>query len=132
MFVVEAGKVKKRHDQKEFDQVLDDFFRTYQDRGMKKWQGFMLSDYTSTVSKIDKKRAQVYEKKQPMSQEAISELLLSAYANHHPVSVQLKVIDSEDDFLPNLVGLVQGYQADHIVISDTWVELENINHVELC
>ena len=48
---------------KEFDKRLDDFFRTYQDRGMKKWQGFMLSDFTSKVSKIDKKRAQVYEKK---------------------------------------------------------------------
>lgn len=58
---------------KKFDKRLDDFFRTYQDRGMKKWQGFMLSDYTSTVSKIDKKRAQVYEKKKPMSLELISE-----------------------------------------------------------
>lgn len=58
---------------KKFDKRLDDFFRTYQDRGMKKWQGFMLSGYTSTVSKIDKKRAQVYEKKKPMSLELISE-----------------------------------------------------------
>ncbi|RMC49622.1 PTS transporter subunit EIIC [Lactobacillus sp. ESL0228] len=64
---------------KEFDKRLDDFFRTYQDRGMKKWQGFMLSDFTSKVGKIDKERAQVYEKKKPMSLESISEILMIAY-----------------------------------------------------
>ena len=131
MFVTEVDKVKKRHDQKEFDQVLDDFFRTYQDRGMKKWQGFMLSDYTSTVSKIDKKHAQVYEKKKSMSLEAISEILMIAYANHRLVSVQLKQVDINDKFLPDIVGTVDVYQVDHVVISGEWIELEDINHVEI-
>ena len=72
----------------EFDKRLDDFFRTYQDRGMKKWQGFMLSDFTSKVGKIDKERAQVYEKKKTMSLESISEILMIAYANHRSVSIQ--------------------------------------------
>ena len=116
---------------KEFDKRLDDFFRTYQDRGMKKWQGFMLSDYTSTVSKIDKKRAQVYEKKKTMSLESISEILMIAYANHRSVSVQLKQVDIDDEFLPNIVGTVEGYQVDHVVIAGEWIELENINHVEI-
>ena len=92
---------------KESDQKVTDFFRTYQDRGMKKWQGFMLSDYTSTVSKIDKKRAQVYEKKKPMSLESISEILMIAYANHRLVSVQLKQVDIDDKFLPDIVGTVE-------------------------
>ena len=115
----------------EFDKRVDDFFRTYQDRGMKKWQGFMLSDYTSTVSKIDKKRAKVYEKKKPMSLESISEILMIAYANHRSVSVQLKQVDTEDKLLPNIVGAVDGYQVDHVVIAGEWIELEDINHVEI-
>lgn len=31
--------MRKKYNQKEFDQILDNFFKTYQDRGMKKWQG---------------------------------------------------------------------------------------------
>ena len=116
---------------KESDQKVTDFFRTYQDRGMKKWQGFMLSDYTSTVSKIDKKRAQVYEKKKPMSLESISEILMIAYANHRSVSVQLKQVDIDDKFLPDIVGTVDGYQVDHVVIVGEWIELEDINNVEI-
>lgn len=115
----------------EFDKRLDDFFRTYQDRGMKKWQGFMLSDFTSKVGKIDKKRAQVYEKKKTMSLESISEILMIAYANHRSVSIQLKQVDIDDKFLPDMVGTVDGYQVDHVVIAGEWIELEDINHVEI-
>ena len=116
---------------KEFDKRVDDFFRTYQDRGMKKWQGFMLSDFTSKVGKIDKERAQVYEKKKPMSLESISEILMIAYANHRSVSVQLKQVDIDDKFLPDIVGTVDGYQVDHVVIAGEWIELEDINNVEI-
>lgn len=116
---------------KEFDKRLDDFFRTYQDRGMKKWQGFMLSDFTSKVGKIDKKRAKVYEKKKPMSLESISEILMIAYANHRSVSVQLKQVDADDKLLPDIVGTVDGYQVNHVVIDGEWIELEDINNVEI-
>lgn len=115
----------------EFDKRLDDFFRTYQDRGMKKWQGFMLSDFTSKVGKIDKERAQVYEKKKTMSLESISEILMIAYANRRLVSVQLKQVDIDDKFLPDVVGTVDGYQVDHVVIAGEWIELEDINNVEI-
>ena len=114
-----------------FDKSLDDFFRTYQDCGMKKWQGFMLSDFTSKADKIDKERAKVYEKKKSMSLEAISEILMIAYANHRLVSVQLKQVDTDDKFLPDIVGTVDGYQVDHVVIAGEWIELEDFNNVEI-
>ena len=91
----------------------------------------MLSDFTSKVSKIDKKRAQVYEKKKTMSLESISEILMIAYANHRSVSVQLKQVDIDDKFLPDIVGTVDGYQVDHVVIAGEWIELEDINNVEI-
>lgn len=116
---------------KEFDKRVDDFFRTYQDRGMKKWQGFMLSDFTSKVGKIDNERAKIYEKKKPMSLESISEILMIAYANHRSVSVQLKQVDTDDKLLPDIVGTVDGYQVDHVVIAGEWIELEDINNVEI-
>ena len=39
----------------EFDKIVEEFFRTYQDRGMKKWAGFYLSDHTAKINR-DKKR----------------------------------------------------------------------------
>ena len=46
-----------------FDKKVTEFFRTYQDRGMKKWQGFFLSDHTSTLRKDRQQKAMTYPKK---------------------------------------------------------------------
>lgn len=54
-----------------------------------------------------------------------------AYANHRLVSVQLKQVDNDDNFLPDIVGTVDGYQVDHIVIAGEWIELEDIHNVEI-
>lgn len=54
-----------------------------------------------------------------------------AYANHRSVSIQLKQVDIDDKFLPDMVGTVDGYQVDHVVIAGEWIELEDINHVEI-
>ena len=71
------------------------------------------------------------KKKKPMNEKEISELLMIAYSNHRSVSVQLKQLDIDDKFLPDIVGTVDGYQVDHVVIAGEWIELEDINHVEI-
>lgn len=43
-----------KDDEVQFDQVVADFFAKYQDRGMKKWGGFYLSDH---VAKIEQMKA---------------------------------------------------------------------------
>lgn len=115
-----------------FDQVVDDFLKNYQDRGMKKWAGFFLSDHTLKINKDKKKRSLIYLKKPEMNQVEISNVLLIAFSNHYQVSIQLKNIDSNDNFSADIVGFVQGYYAQgSILISDNVVELDEINHVEL-
>ncbi|RGW83703.1 hypothetical protein [Lactobacillus amylovorus] len=47
----------------DLDKRVEEFFRTYQDRGMKKWAGFYLSDYTAKINKDKKRRNTVYIKK---------------------------------------------------------------------
>lgn len=121
----------KKYSQKEFDQVLDDFFKTYQDRGMKKWQGLMLSDHTVAINRSKQQIAKIYQKKPTMSEEQSSELLMTAYANHRQVAVQLKELDIEGHIQPDIVGWVEGYHVDEIMISDSWVELSNINNVDV-
>lgn len=74
----------------EFDKRVEEFFRTYRDRGMKKWAGFYLSDHTAKINQDKLKRDTVYVKKEPMSQTDIRAMLLRSFGEHRKVSVQLK------------------------------------------
>ncbi|MCX8724525.1 hypothetical protein GYM70_06845 [Lactobacillus panisapium] len=123
--------MQKKFNQKEFDQILDNFFKTYQDRGMKKWQGFFLSDHTAIMKKSNSQRSTINHKKSTMTVEAVSEILMKAYANHRQVSVQLKELDFEGKLQPDIFGFVQGYQVDEVLISSVWIDLNNINHIDL-
>lgn len=116
---------------KEFNNVLNDFFKNYQDRGMKKWQGLMLSDHTAAINRSKLDLDKVYTKKETMTQEEASELLMYAYANHKIVSVQLKELDLNDNLQPDIEGVVQGFNIDDIIVSSTRISLDNINHVEI-
>jgi hypothetical protein len=49
-----------------FDKEVDDFFKNYQDRGMKKWSGFFLSDHTVQINKSNIARNTIYHKKPEM------------------------------------------------------------------
>lgn len=114
-----------------FNDKVNNFFKTYQDRGMKKWQGMMLSDHNAALSRDAEERATVYEKKETMDQEAISEVLLQAYANNTLVRVQLKEVDDDGSVLSDISGIVKGYNGDKIIVGDEAIELDSINHIEV-
>lgn len=114
-----------------FDDVVNNFFKNYQDRGMKKWQGFMLSDHIATLNRDKEEKAKVYSEKDTMSEADISQVLLQAFANNKIVSVQLKEKTLDKKIQPDIVGLVKGYDGDKIIIGDNEIELNNINHIEI-
>ena len=114
-----------------FNDIVNNFFKNYQDRGMKKWQGFMLSDHIATLNHNKEKKAKIYSEKDTMSETEVSEILLRAYANNKVVSVQLKEKTPDKKIQPDIVGLVKGYKGDRIVIGDTEVELSNINNIQI-
>ncbi len=114
-----------------FNDTVNNFFKNYQDRGMKKWQGFMLSDHIATLNRDKEEKAKVYSEKDTMSETEVSQVLLQAFANNKVVSVQLKEKTLDKQIQPDIVGLVKGYEGDKIVIGDTEVELSNINHIEI-
>ena len=116
---------------KDFNDTVNNFFKNYQDRGMKKWQGFMLSDHIATLNRDKEEKAKVYSEKETMSEVEISQVLLQAFANNKVVSVQLKEKTLDKKIQPDIVGLVKGYNKDKIVIGDTEVELSNINNIEI-
>jgi hypothetical protein len=114
----------------EFDKRVEEFFRTYQDRGMKKWAGFYLSDHTTKINQDKKRRDTVYVKKKTMSQKDIRAILLKSFGEHRKVSVQLKDLSIDNDLQADIVGFVDGYQEDTVIISGNLVLIEDINHIE--
>ncbi|PXY84382.1 hypothetical protein [Lactobacillus melliventris] len=113
------------------DDVVNNFFKNYQDRGIKKWQGLMLSDHIAALNKDKENNAKEYSKNNAMSEADISQVLLQAFANNKTVSVQLKEKTLDKQVQPDIVGLVKGYKGDRIVIGDTEVELGNINNIQI-
>jgi hypothetical protein len=114
----------------EFDKRVEEFFRTYQDRGMKKWAGFYLSDHTVKINQEQRRRDTVYVKKKTMSQKDIRAMLMRSFGEHRKVSVQLKELSVDNDLQAYIVGFVEGYQEDTAIISRNLVLIEDINHIE--
>ena len=114
----------------EFDKRVEEFFRTYQDRGMKKWAGFYLSDHTAKINQDNKKRNTIYVRKTPMDQKDIRAMLLKSFGEHRKVSVQLKDLSIDNDLQAYIVGFVEGYQEDTAIISRNLVLIEDINYIE--
>lgn len=115
----------------DLNDTVNNFFKNYQDRGMKKWQGFMLSDHIVALNRDKENNAKEYSEKDAMSETEISEILLQAFANNKVVAVQLKEKTLDKKIQPDIVGLVKGYEGDKIIIDDTEVELSNINNIEI-
>lgn len=75
------------------DQRVTDFFAHYQDRGMKKWAGFFLSDHTAMINKETRQKS---------------------------------VPDRAE-----IVGFVQGYAEDKVVIGEHVIALDDLRRVLL-
>ena len=114
-----------------FNDTVNNFFKNYQDRGMKKWQGFMLSDHIATLNRDKEEKTKVYFEKDNMPEAEVSQVLLQAYANNKVVSVQLKEKTLDKKIQPDIVGLVKGYDGDKIVIGDNEIELGDINNIQI-
>lgn len=115
---------------KEFDQRVEEFFRNYQDRGMKKWAGFFLSDHSLKINKDNQKRRTVYCKKSPITQNEIRKSLMKSFAEHRQIAVQIKEITEDNQVKPNIIGFVDGYQEDAAIISNHFVNINDINHID--
>lgn len=130
-FIINANKCLVDIMKNNFNDIVNNFFKNYQDRGMKKWQGFMLSDHIATLNRDKEEKAKEYTEKDTMSETEVSQVLLQAFANNKVVSVQLKEKTLDKKIQPDIVGLVKGYEGDKIVIGTNEVELSNINNIEI-
>lgn len=122
------------------DESAQQFFmeakQVYQDRGMVKWVGFYLSDHTAVLKQAAQKRHQVNLAKKEQSLAEISRLLQQAFLQKKRVSIQLNLLDSESNFMNDLVGKIIGQKDGVIYLAEEeqgilQVEIDQLRHVEL-
>lgn len=123
-----------QYDPKEYDPtIVQQFFdHDYHDRGMIKWQGYMLSDHTSALKKENEQRDTVIEPKPVMTAEEIGEVLEQSYANNKRVSLQLYSTNSDRTLEPDKTGKVLGVQDNNVFVDgNDWIAIDAIRHAEL-
>lgn len=107
----------------------------YKDRGMKKWQGFLLSDHVEAMKK--KKRQESFAHSKTQTKQTLNEVtsyLMKAYAEKKPVSIQMNYLENgqHDRFIS---GFIEGYNHNLIYIRENKkiavVELEDIRYIRI-
>lgn len=107
----------------------DYYFEQYQDRKMKKWAGFYLSEHTAIIEQEKKK--QPAEKKRQMSWSEIDEVLAQAFQNQVEVMIQKEELDSEGNYGADIMGLIQGHDELGIYVCGHKISYDEIRHVQL-
>ncbi|APX71439.1 hypothetical protein M5C72_11840 [Companilactobacillus allii] len=111
------------------DDELNKFFANYNDRGMKKWQGFYLSDHTIKWAKQDKERNTIIEILPQQSEEEIGQILFNSFSSGLTVIVQENNLDLEGKIPCEIDGNVLGYNEESVMVNETKVKLDNIRNV---
>lgn len=93
----------------------------YQDRGMKKWAGFFLSEHTAEQEKIQKGLAHTNSPKPQMSDQEIGEVLQMARIKNKSVA-----IDNEGNYYDDIVGSLKGADSLGIYVGNEKVQIRNI------
>lgn len=110
--------------------------RVYEDRGMMKWIGFYLSDHTAVLNKEATARNRINKEKAQMTMEEIGETLQQGYLQNKRLAIQLEALDSEGNYLDDLVGKIVGQKGEQIYLDEEergvlHLTIEQIHHVAL-
>lgn len=110
---------------------MDDFLDDYHDRKMLKWYGFYLSEHTATVGRVEKERNQIWPQKPKQTGAEINQILEEATSKNQLIALQKEVLDSEGNYLPDIVGNVKGFDSEGIYIDEAHVGYEEIRNVRI-
>ncbi|WP_260490464.1 hypothetical protein [Listeria cossartiae] len=87
---------------------------TYRDRGIKKWQGFFLSEHNE---QMNQQQASTRLKwREAMSSECIESVLSAAITHQSAVVIQKKPLNADAFPEPDVVGRIAGVDSDIIFI----------------
>lgn len=105
----------------------DPLVRDYYDRGMLKYQPFMLSEHSSELEKESSSRNTTWERKEEMNESEIGKIINQSYSENRSIFIQLKTLDENGKILPSIYGRVEGYLDDSIYILEESGDLQLIS-----
>lgn len=114
----------------EKDALYEEFFKRYQDRGIKKWQGFFLSEHTAKLSEEEQKERESLRLSQQT--EAEIEYFLSQSIKYNiMLKIQLNSLDDEEKIKPSIVGVFGGMaNTEYLMINEQMIAFSDIRHIQ--
>ncbi|MBS0941946.1 hypothetical protein JK161_03660 [Leuconostoc mesenteroides] len=113
-----------------FSTIINRYFKNdYHERGKIKWNGFFLSDHTSSLVKEDVQRYQKPQKLPRITLNEAQHILQHSCVNYHIVTVQQNIETTDGHLIPNVTGLVNGFTALGVYINQQFIAFEDIRTV---
>ena len=103
----------------------------YQDRGMKKWRGFFLSEHTTEQEKIQTGLTHSNSPKPQMTEQEIGEVLQVARLKNKSVAIQIEAIDNEGNYYDDIIGPLKGADSLGIYVGNEKIHYDEMRHIEL-
>lgn len=112
----------------------------YVDRGKMKWQGMILAEQKDYIRQMkrDDSLGEI-QPKEEMTEEAIAEVLYTAYVTKLPVAIQAAIL-RDGLYYPDVIGMVLGFANGKVVLDvrrknsenvEKRITLDQIRNVEL-
>lgn len=113
-----------------FSTIINRYFKNdYHERGKIKWNGFFLSDHTSSLVKEDVLRNQKTKKLPKIPLNEAQSTLQHSCVNYHIVTVQQNIETNDGYLIPNVTGLVNGFTELGVYINQQFIAFEDIRTV---
>lgn len=115
----------------DFSRLVTSYFKNdYRERGKVKWNGYFLSDHTSSLKSEAHARHQQTERLPRMTVEDIKQTLMHALIEYHEVVIQQDMQDENGNLFKNIVGSIDGFSDRGVVIDKEHLLFENIRAVK--
>lgn len=115
----------------DFSQLVTNYFKNdYRERGKIKWNGYFLSDHTSSLKSEAIERQTQTQRLAAMPLEEIKNTLMHATNSYHSVIVQQNVQDTTGQMSKNISGIVAGFSDRGVVIDQQHILFEDIRAVK--
>lgn len=101
----------------------------YQDRGIQKYNGFFLSEHTTSLNENDSEQSTIIPAKKQQSETLIFEIIDFAIFKNIKLAIQLNIRDIEGNFLPDVRGFVSGYDEEYLYLDDIGIPIDQIRYV---
>ncbi|HHQ1114322.1 TPA: hypothetical protein ACSKN0_002868 [Listeria monocytogenes] len=90
---------------------------TYRDRGIKKWQGFFLSEHNEQMDQLQASTKLKW--REAMSSECIESVLSAAITHQSALVIQKKPLNADAFPEPDIIGRISGVDGETIFIQST-------------